>query len=90
MEASIQSLQQGIRDLHDCDSAWVESLPVTETFQGETVGTVEVFDLHDHPTATRCYAWSHAVEGSERRRFVAALHQGLVGLARGGGEGGYC
>ena len=34
-----------------------------------------MFDLIGHPTATRCYAWSYAVEGSERRRFVAVLHQ---------------
>ena len=34
-----------------------------------------VFDLHGHPTALRCYAWSHAVEGSEKRRYVAVLHR---------------
>ncbi len=53
---------------------------MTETFQGEAVwdGTVEVFDLEGHPTATRCYAWSHAVDGSEKRRYVAVLHEGPV------------
>ena len=74
------SLKKAILDLHGCDSTWVESVPVTETFQRQTVGdgTVEVFDLIDHPTATRCYAWSHAVDGSEKRRYVAVLHQGPV------------
>jgi hypothetical protein len=77
---SRESLRQAILDLHGCDSTWVESVVVTETFQGETVwdGTVEVFDLHGHPTASRCYAWSHAVDGSEKRRYVAVLHQGPV------------
>ncbi len=72
-------LQQAIRDLHGCDSAWIESVQVTETFQGETVwdGVVEVFDLHGHPTASHAYAWSHAVDDSETRRFVVVLHKGL-------------
>lgn len=55
-------------------------MPVTETFKGETVwdGAVQVFDLIDHPTARRAYAWSHAVEGSENRRFIVVLHAGPV------------
>ena len=55
-------------------------MPVTETFKGETVwdGAVQIFDLIDHPTAQRAYAWSHAVEGSENRRFVVVLHIGPV------------
>ena len=73
-------LKQAIRNLHGCDAAWVEALPVKETLQGQTVweGAVQVFDLIGHPTAARCYAWSHAVEGSDNRRFVAVLHQGPV------------
>ena len=30
---------------------------------------------HRHPTATRTYAWSSAIEGSTKRRFFAVLHQ---------------
>ena len=30
------------------------------------------------PEDSRCYAWSHAIEGSEKRRFVAVLHEGPV------------
>ena len=80
-----------IRDLHGCDSARVESVPATETFQGQIAwdGTVEVFDLIDHPTVTRCYAWSHAVDGSEKRRYVAALHGRAGGLSGVGCEGGH-
>ena len=49
---------------------------VHEVFRGKTVwqGDVEVFDLHNHPKAKCCYAWSH-LDGNnnERERFVAVL-----------------
>lgn len=78
--AEITALQRTIHDLHGCESQWVASVPVKEVFQGRTVweGVVEVFDLIGYPTAKRCYAWSHAVEGSKKRRYVAVLHQGPV------------
>lgn len=78
-ETSKEALKKTIRNLHGCESVWVESVPVIETFQGRMVwdGVVQVFDLKGHPTATRCYAWSHATTG-RKRRFVAVLHQGPV------------
>jgi hypothetical protein len=79
-ELNIKALQRAILDLHGCKSTWVESVPVKEVFEGETVweGVVEVFDLQDHPTASRCYAWSHGVDDSKKRKFFAVLHQGPV------------
>ena len=79
-EVSVEALKEAIKNLHGCDSVWVEAVPVHETFEGETVweGSVQVFDLKGHPTAKRCYAWSHAVDDSEKRRFVAVLHQGPI------------
>ena len=76
-EVSTEALQDAIRNLHGCESRFVESVTVTETHEGRTVwdGVVQVFDLIDHPEATRCYVWSHAVDDSENRRFVAVLHQ---------------
>lgn len=76
---SVDALKEAIRNLHGCDSTWIESVPVKEVFQGQTVweGVVQVLDLIGHPTAKRCYAWSHATTG-EKRRFVAVLHQGPV------------
>ena len=78
-EVSHRALQQAIRDLHGCDSVWIESVPIKETFRGETVwdGIVQVFDLKGHLKATRCYAWSHVTKG-RKRRFVAVLHQGPI------------
>lgn len=79
-EVNLDALRDAIRDLHGCDSTWVEAVSLNETSKGRTVweGVVQVFDLHDHPEATRCYAWSHAVDSSGRRRFVAVLHEDPV------------
>ena len=77
------ALRQAIRDLHGCESRWVEAVPVRETFEGATVwdGDVEVFDLIEHPTAQRCYAWSHETDEG-KRRYVAVLHAGPIGSPR--------
>jgi len=74
------ALKKAIHDLHGCKAVWKEAVPVKETFQGKTVweGTMQVFDLVDHPTTTRCYAWSYLVDDSGKRKFFAVLHQGPV------------
>jgi hypothetical protein len=79
-EVSKESLEKAILDLHGCKATSVESVPIKEVFEGETVweGVVQVFDLQNHPTAKRCYAWSHELEGSKKRRFFAVLHQGAI------------
>jgi hypothetical protein len=43
---------------------------VKETFHGQTVweGDVEVFDLADHPKASRVYAWSHETGDADNPR----------------------
>ena len=79
-EVSAEALQGVIRYLHGCGSQFVAPVPVTETFNGETIwdGVVQVFDLIGHPLAERAYAWSYATEGPENRRFVVVLHEGPV------------
>jgi hypothetical protein len=72
----IAQLQDAIRSLHGCESTYVETVPIHETFQGKTVwqGEVEVFDIRGHPKATRAYAWSHATgKNDQDKRFVAVL-----------------
>jgi len=78
-EAPIKALIEAIHNLHGCKASWLESVPVKETFQGETAweGEVQVFSLSGHPTASRCYAWSHETEHG-KRKFFAVLHQGPV------------
>lgn len=66
----IDELRSVIRDLHGTEATHVETVPVKETFQGQTVweGDVEVFDLHDHPQADRVYAWSHETDDPDNPR----------------------
>ena len=74
----IEELKEVIRRLHGVESHHVESVPVKETFQGQTVweGIVEVFELHGHPKAPRVYAWAHDTDGPKRH--VTVLHIGPV------------
>ena len=55
----IERLQMVIHQLHGCDSTWIKTVPVHETFNGQTVwdGDVEVFSVK-HPQAQMAYAWS--------------------------------
>jgi hypothetical protein len=78
-EISIKALQKAIFDLHGCKAMWVESIPIKEVFEGEIVweGVVQVFKI-DHPKSKVCYAWSHGLDNSKKRRFFAVLHQGVV------------
>ncbi len=66
--------------MHSCRATLAQTVPVQETFQGQPVweGVVHVFDLEGHSQATRAYAWSSPIEGSERRRFFAVLQLGAI------------
>ena len=59
-DGSVEALTELVSGTEQCDAVWVESTPVVETFQGETVweGVVEVFDLIGHRNLARCYAWT--------------------------------
>ena len=76
----IENLHIAINNLHNCQSKWLESVAVKETFEGETVweGIVQVFELIDHPTAKKCYAWSYVMDDSGKRKIIAVLHQDPV------------
>jgi hypothetical protein len=66
--------------LHGVESSHVESVPIKEEFQGNTVweGIVEVFDLKDHPKASRLYAWAYETDNPKKPRHVTVLHVGPV------------
>ena len=73
----LEELQNVIRRLHGVESEHIESVPVRETFNGETVweGIVEVFELKGHETAHRVYAWAHDTDNPKHpRRHVTVLH----------------
>ena len=72
----IEELQSVIHKLHGVHSTHVQSVPVKETFNGETIwdGIVEVFQLHGHPKATHAYAWTHETDDPKQpRRSVTVL-----------------
>lgn len=73
----VEELRDVIRRVHGVESQHIESVPVKETFKGQTVwdGIVEVFELKGHETAHRVYAWAHDTDNPEYpRRHVTVLH----------------
>jgi hypothetical protein len=49
----IERLAMVIRQLHNCDRAWIKTEPVHEVFNGQTVGKgdTEAFSVTRHPKA---------------------------------------
>jgi hypothetical protein len=80
IEVSTDQLKQAVEAQHGGTAMFAQSVPVKEMFDGKTVweGVVHVFDLAGHPKATRAYAWSSPIEGSDKRRFFAVLHMGGI------------
>lgn len=73
-------LRRAVELQHGGAATLAQSVPLIETHDGQTVweGVVHVFDLAGHPKATRAYAWSSPIEGSDKRRFFAVLHMGAI------------
>lgn len=76
MDVSVLEIKNAIESQHGGRATLRHAVTVLETFEGQPVweGSVHVFDLEGHPTATRAYAWSSPIEGSTKRRFFAVLH----------------
>jgi hypothetical protein len=80
IEAAQSELKHAVESQHGGKAHYVQSVPVHETHEGETVweGSVSVFDLRDSPSGiTRAYAWSYEKEDGQRR-FFAVLHAGPI------------
>lgn len=75
-----EQLQHFVELLYSCRATFVQSVPVREKFRGKLAwdGIVHIFAIEDNPDAKRAYAWYSLIEGSEVRRIVAVLHQGLI------------
>ena len=79
IEASLGQLQKAVESQHGGTVALAPSVPLTETLDAVVwENVVHVFDLKGHPAASRAYAWSSPIEGSDKHRFFAGLHQGPV------------
>ena len=75
MSDYIAELQSVFLTLHGCHATYVETVPVVEEFQGETIfqGDVEVFGLVGHPKATRGYGWGYVANEEGGRRYFTVL-----------------
>jgi len=75
MSDYIAELQAAFLKLHGCDADYVETVPVVEEFQGETIwqGDVEVFDIRGHPKASRGYGWGYVANDEGGRRYFTVL-----------------
>lgn len=72
-----EQLRSAVENMHGGSARLVQAVLIKERFENEVVwdGVVHVFSLTGHPTATQAYAWSSPIEGSDKRRFFAVLHQ---------------
>lgn len=72
IEVETSQLKYTVESQHGGTASLVQSVPVKETFEGATVweGVVHVFNLVDHPKATRAYAWSYELPDGKRRFFA--------------------
>ena len=84
MDVSVLDLKNAIESQHGGKATLRHAVTVLETFEEQLVweGLVHVFDLEDHPNATRAYAWSSPIEGSTKRRYFAVLHLGGIRSAQ--------
>lgn len=76
MSDYIEEIQAVFLSLHGCSATYVETVPVLEEFQGQTVwqGEVEVFELSGHPKAKIGYGWGYSVgENDQGRRYITVL-----------------
>ena len=74
-DEDIARFQNAIRRINGCESKYLETVTVSESFQGfqkKTAweGEVAVFEIYDHPKANRAYAWSCISLGKVRRCVV--------------------
>lgn len=74
-DSHIVRLQNAVRRLNGCESVYVGTATVSESFhsfQKDRVWHVEVvvFEICNHPQAKRAYAWSYTLEEGQTRYVV--------------------
>ena len=65
-EISPEQLKQTVEAQHGRAAKFVQSVPIHETCLDRTKreGTVDIFNLADHPLAARVFAWSCEIPDS--------------------------
>ena len=71
----VTRLQNAIRQLNGCESKYVETVTVSQSFQSfqhNTLwrGDVAVFEVYGHAKAQRAYAWSSSADNEETKYIV--------------------
>src|SRR5271163_596695 len=79
----VDHLRDAIHALHGGQATHRESVPVKETFNGQTVwdGMVEVFHLKGHPKTDTVYAWLHDTGKKVHPVTVLHIHPALTPVA---------
>ena len=80
MEVSSNELRKAVEAQLGGTATLVTKLPFKEMFGGNKFceGVVHIFNLEGNAKATRAYAWSSPIDGSDKRRFYAVLHLGGI------------
>jgi len=76
-EVEREQLRQAVESQHGCTATLKQLVPVKGIFGGTAAwdGIAHIFEITGHLTARQAYAWSSPIEGSDKRRFFAVLHQ---------------
>ena len=76
-EIPLATFERAIQATHGAKARLLRTVRVDETFEGEPVwsGNVYEFELLDHPSAPKCYAWETG------GTITAVLHTGPVDSA---------
>lgn len=74
MSHYLQNLQEAVTAMHGCDCSHSGTARVIEQQDGKTVwdGSVEIFDLEGHETASQAFAWAWEDQGEPR--YIAVLN----------------
>ena len=79
-QSDLEVLAAAVEKMHGGKTTF-ERTEVVEERAGDLVvwkGSVSIFALSEHPTATLCYAWIVPADATHRERYVAVLHAGKI------------
>jgi hypothetical protein len=79
-QVGVDVLKQVIELQHGGTGSFLRSVRVHQS-TGKTNlwdGMVHIFDLKDNPTSKRAYAWASPINGSDKPRYFAVLHNANI------------
>jgi hypothetical protein len=78
-DASTAELKRVIQSQHGVAASFAKSVKVLRGAKpAEWDGLVHIFDLKNHPSAVRAFAWSSPIAGGQKPRFFAVLQSGQI------------